>query len=71
MKKQGFLRFKDIEFLQKEIIENNAGIRSMAGTVLKNDKTGEIVYTPPQEKDEILDLLGNFLEHFILYKMIF
>lgn len=36
----------------------------MAGTVLKNDKTGEIVYTPPQEKDDILDLLGNFLEHF-------
>ena len=36
----------------------------MAGTVLKNDKTGEIVYTPPQEKDEILDLLSNFLDHF-------
>jgi len=46
------------------IIENNAGIRSMSGTILKNDKTGEIVYTPPQEKDEVLDLLGNFLEHF-------
>ena len=36
----------------------------MPGTVLKNDKTGEIVYTPPQDRDEILDLLGNFLEHF-------
>ena len=33
---------------------------------LKNDKTGEIVYTPPQEKDEILNLLSNFLEHFNL-----
>ena len=64
LKQQGFLKLKDIEFLQKTIIENNAGIRSMAGTVLKNDKTGEVVYTPPQEKDEILDLLGNFLEHF-------
>ena len=64
LKQQGFLRLKDIEFLQKTIVENNAGIRSQAGTVLKNDKTGEIVYTPPQEKDEILDLLGNFLEHF-------
>ncbi|MEA3496984.1 MAG: Fic/DOC family N-terminal domain-containing protein [Bacteroidota bacterium] len=64
LKQQGFLKLKDIEFLQKTIIENNAGIRSMAGTVLKNDKTGEIVYTPPQEKDEILDLLGDFLEHF-------
>ena len=64
LKKQGFLKLKDIEFLQKTIIENNAGIRSLAGTVLKNDKTGEVVYTPPQDKDEILDLLSNFLDHF-------
>ena len=64
IKKQGFLKLKDVETIQKTIIENNAGIRSMSGTVLKNDKTGEIVYTPPQEKDDILDLLGNFLEHF-------
>ena len=64
IKKHGFLRVKDIETIQKTIIENNAGIRTMPGTVLKNDKTGEIVYTPPQEKDEILDLLSNFLEHF-------
>jgi Fic family protein len=64
IKKQGFLKLKDIETIQKTIIGNNAGIRSMAGTVLKNDKTGEIVYTPPQDKDEILDLLSNFLEHF-------
>jgi len=64
IKQQGFLRIKDIETIQKTIIENNAGIRAMSGTVLKNDRTGEIVYTPPQEKDEILDLLSNFLEHF-------
>jgi len=64
VKAQGFIRLSDIEELQKTIIENNAGIRSMAGTVLKNDKTGEVVYTPPQEKGEILDLLSNFLEHF-------
>jgi Fic family protein len=64
IKKQGFLRLKDIETIQKTIIENNAGIRKMPGTVLKNDKTGEVVYTPPQEKDEILDLLSNFLDYF-------
>jgi len=64
IKKQGFLRIKDIESIQKTIIENNAGIRAMAGTVLKNDTTGEVVYTPPQNKNEILDLLSNFLEHF-------
>jgi Fic family protein len=66
IEKQGFLQVSDIETIQKTIIENNAGIRSMAGTVLKNDKTGEVVYTPPQEKSEILDLLSNFLEHFNL-----
>lgn len=65
---QGFLRLKDIVELQNTIIENNAGIRSMAGTVLKNDKTGEVVYTPPQEKEEILELLSNFLEHFNVTK---
>ena len=64
LRKQGFLRLKDIELLQKTIIENNAGIRTIPGTVLKNNATGEIVYTPPQEKDEILVLLSNFLEHF-------
>lgn len=63
-KKQSFLKLKDVEEIQKIIIENNAGYRKTPGTVLKNDKTGEIVYTPPQDKDEILDLLGNFLEHF-------
>jgi Fic family protein len=35
----------------------------LPGTLLKNDKTGEVVYTPPQEKEEILDLLSNFLAH--------
>jgi Fic family protein len=66
IQKQGFLRLEDIIEIQKIIIENDAGIRSQSGTVLKNDKTGEIVYTPPQMKDEILDLLSNFLEHFNL-----
>jgi len=66
IQKQGFLRLKDIEELQKTIVENNAGLRNMPGTVLKNDKTGEIVYTPPQDKELILDLLTNFLEHFNL-----
>lgn len=61
---QGFLRLKDVVDLQQTIIENNAGIRNTVGTVLKNDKTGEVVYTPPQKKDEILDLLSNFVEHF-------
>ena len=66
IKKQGFLRANDIVLIQQALIDNNAGIRSVPGTVLKNDTTGEIVYTPPQQKAEILDLLSNYIHHFNL-----
>jgi Fic family protein len=64
IKNQGFLRVNDIIDIQNELIGNNAGIRSTPGTVLKNDTTGEVVYTPPQEKKEIENLLSNFIEYF-------
>lgn len=63
-KKQGFLKVNDIVNIQQELVSNTAGIRSTPGTVLKNDLTGEIIYTPPQDKAEILDLLTNFINHF-------
>lgn len=44
--------------------ENNAGLRRLPGTELRNDKTGETVYTPPQNHDEIVQLMQN-LETFI------
>ncbi len=43
---------------------NRAGFRSLPGTDLKNEQSGEVIYTPPQNKDEILALLDN-LEQFI------
>jgi Fic family protein len=44
----------------QSIIEgNNAGIRKVPGTVLKNERTGEVIYTPPQHPDEIIGLLGD------------
>lgn len=61
---QGFLSVNNIVSIQQELVGNTAGIRSSPGTVLKNDKTGEIVYTPPQDKQEIVALLGNFIQHF-------
>ncbi|MBE0673860.1 MAG: Fic family protein [Bacteroidales bacterium] len=63
-KKQGYLRVNDIVSIQQELVDNTGGIRSLPGTVLKNDKTGEVVYTPPQDKAEILDLLTDFINHF-------
>ena len=63
-KTQGFISVNDIVSIQQELVGNTAGIRSMPGTVLKNDTSGEIVYTPPQNKEEIIDLLSNFITHF-------
>jgi len=63
---QGFIKAKDIVNLQKIIIDNDAGLRTTPGKVLKNDKTGEVVYIPPQDIEEIQILLSNFLEHFNL-----
>lgn len=49
----------------QSIIENSdAGIRKVPGTVLVNDKTKEVIYTPPTNYDEIMDLLTN-LENYI------
>lgn len=64
VKNQGFLKVNDIVKVQQSLVDNSAGIRNTPGTVLKNDKTGEIVYTPPQDKQEILDLLSNFINHY-------
>ena len=64
VKRQGFLRVNDIVSIQQKLVDNDAGIRSTPGTVLKNYTIGETVYTPPQEKSEILDLLSNFIDYF-------
>lgn len=64
VKEQGFLRVNDIVSIQQKLVDNTAGIRSTPGTVLKNDKTGKVIYTPPQDKAEILDLLSDFINHF-------
>jgi len=50
--------------IQKELEQNDAGIRRQSGTVLKNEKTNEVIYTPPQEF-EIVDKLMNDLERYI------
>ncbi len=50
--------------IQEKLEHNQAGIRSTLGTVIKNTTTDEIVYTPPQEKNEILEYMKN-LEDYI------
>jgi len=50
--------------IQGELEKNDAGIRKLPGTALKNLQTGEIVYTPPQDYNQIIKLMTN-LEQFI------
>ena len=50
--------------MQEIIEENSAGFRKTLGTALINDQTGQVIYTPPQHPDEILELM-NELEAFI------
>lgn len=64
VKNNGLLINSYILEIQAELEENKAGFRKVPGTELKNDKTGEVVYTPPQHKDEIVSLMNN-LEEFI------
>lgn len=64
IKKNKILTNNDIIEIQSELEKNNAGFRKVPGTALKNASTGEIVYTPPQEYDTILDLMRN-LEQYI------
>ena len=45
------------------IKENNQGIRVHPGTKIQNDKTKEIIYTPPEGKDVIEDKLKNLEEY--------
>lgn len=64
VRRTGLLTVNDIISVQQILEQNNAGLRKLPGTALKNDKTGEVVYTPPQSFDEILKALQN-LELFI------
>ena len=50
--------------IQSELEGNDAGLRKQSGTELRNELTGETVYVPPQNPDEIVSLL-NDLERFI------
>ncbi len=61
---QRFLRLDDVLAIQATLLESRVGLRTMPGTVLRNQDTGAVVYTPPQEGDEIVRLMGNLLDYF-------
>jgi len=64
VKTKGVLTSNNIIEIQEVLEQNNAGFRKVPGTNLKNQLTGDIIYTPPQDGNEIKALMDN-LELFI------
>ena len=64
VKETSLLLTRHIVDIQQELEGNVAGIRKQSGTVLKNQATGEVIHTPPQEETTIRKLLDN-LEQYI------
>ncbi len=54
----GLLTANDIIEVQS-IIAPNHPIRKLPGTVLKNQQSGEVIFTPPQHHDDIIRLFSN------------
>lgn len=63
VKEKGVLTSSVIREIQKLLERNSAGFRSIPGTTLKSSD-GKTVYTPPQDRTEILNYMDN-LESFI------
>ncbi len=64
VKKTGLLTNSCILNIQQTLVANNAGFRKLPGTELIHEKTREIVYSPPQDGEQIIFLMSN-LEKFI------
>ena len=63
LKEHDFISINDIIQIQKILVQNDAGIRTLPETKLVNDATNEVIYTPPQTKEEIDELLKNFTDY--------
>ncbi|MCL2269917.1 MAG: Fic family protein [Treponema sp.] len=63
IKERDIISVSDIVRIQETIVENNAGIRKLPGTSLVNSATNEIIFTPPQDYEEICYLLSNFCSY--------
>ncbi|OQY01235.1 MAG: addiction module protein [Desulfobacteraceae bacterium 4572_130] len=50
--------------IQSILLKNDAGVRKLPGTMLKNDKAGQIILVSPQEHQTIINLFKN-LEKYI------
>ena len=62
--KSGFISLNHIRNIHSVLTDSEAGFRKQIGTELRNAQTGETVYIPPQNPDNIMVLLSQ-LETYI------
>lgn len=64
IQKRGIITANMLCEIQAELEQNKAGIRKLPGTVLMNDRTGAVIYTPPVGEDTLRTLLAD-LERYL------
>lgn len=57
-----FIKLNDILAVQAIVKQDRSGVRSGPGVTIRNGTTGRVIYTPPQNKQDIERLLDNLLE---------
>lgn len=62
VKKKGIITLGMVNSIQAKLIGTDTGLRKIPGTTLKNARTGEIIYQPPQRMDEIESLMDNLIK---------
>jgi cell filamentation protein, protein adenylyltransferase len=64
VKAHGLITNSHILEIHAILVGNDAGFRALLGTDLKNEQTGQVVYTPPQEPEQVRELMNN-LESYV------
>lgn len=52
-----------VEQICSQIKDVDMSVRKVPGTALANDKTGDVIYMPPEGENQIRDLLANWEEY--------
>ncbi len=63
VRKTGLIRLDTILAIHAQIEQNQAGLRALPGTMLKNERTGKTIYQPPQSKVEVQSLMSNLVDY--------
>lgn len=59
VQERGFVSTNGILSIQQELEANQAGIRRLPGKALRNDRTGKVIYTPPDAPAVLRALMSN------------